>query len=411
MLQNEALAKNADRRLIVSMTSYPARIHAVARVLDTIYAQTHPADEIVLWLAEEQFPEKEAELPAELLDLVQDNRLTIGWCSNLKPHTKYFYAMQTYRDALIVTVDDDQLYPETLLENLYQSYLRHPNAVSAARVHLMILSEQGKVLPYGDWIKETDFCLDQPSMQLFATGVGGVLYPPELFRQELFNKEAILETCLRADDLWLKAVELISDIPVVVAQPFTDLRHVPGTQEEGLYHQNEYAGENDEQWQKISQWMDDHVEPGILTRKLTQSNIGVPILGIEALCAHMSAERAKHRKKMWEANAKLKKTYAEKSEINAKLKQTYAEKSEVNAKLKNAYAEKSEINAKLKQAYAEKSEINQKLQKSTELIRQQASQIELLNKQLQEEIARKTLRGKLNRILNFAKRLLGRSST
>ena len=398
------MSNTQSRRLVVSLTSYPARLGTLDQTLATLYSQTRQADEIVLWLAREQFPELEGEIPEALLRLVEEKKLTIRWCDDLKPHKKYFYALQEYRKDLIVTVDDDLLYPEHMLENLYQSWLRHPGAVSAVRAHLMLLSEAGEIRPYNEWIKETDVCRDQPSMQLFATGGAGALYPPELFPPETFDKAAVLETCLWADDLWLKAAELIADIPVVVAQPFEDLRYVPGTQEAGLYHQNEDANRNDTQLAAISAWMDAHVAPGVLTQKLTRSEIGVKLLGLDVLYAHFAAERAKMRQKLRTVNAKLKQTYGEKSEINAKLKQTYEEKSELSARLKRCGEEKSELNAKLQKTYAEKSELSAKLKQAYADKTERGQRIRELEQELAAERYAHTFKGRIERFLNFIKR-------
>lgn len=420
---------STTRRLIVSLTSYPARIGTLSMVLETIYAQTRQADEIVLWLAQEQFPEKEAQLPVELRVLIGEGRLTVRWCDDLKPHKKYYYTFQEHRNDLVVTIDDDILYPAYMLENLYQSYLRNPNAVSANRVHLMTITEQGRIMPYKDWIKETDVCLLQPSMQLLATGAAGVLYPVWLFRNELFDKEGIRETCLFADDLWLKAMELISNIPVVVAQQSEDLQFVPGSQKNALYHQNEDENQNDVQLAKISKWLDIHVEEGILVRKLMSSDIGVKIIGIEALCEHFGKERSTYKEKARALRAKLQQAYADKSGINTKLQQAYSEKSKINAKLQQAYSEKSEINAKLRQVYAEKSEINMKLHQtyaeksdiSAKLktayqeklergkqIKILEARIAELNEELQEEKARNSITKVVKNILKRIKNIFVR---
>ncbi len=406
------------RRIVVSLTSYPARLGTLDQTLATVYNQTRQADEVVLWLAREQFPGLEGELPQSLLQLVEEKKLTVRWCDDLKPHKKYFYALQEYREALVVTVDDDLLYPEHMLENLYQSWLRHPGAVSAVRAHLMLLSEAGEIRPYNEWIKETDVCQDQPSMQLFATGGAGALYPPELFPKETFDKDAVMENCLWADDLWLKAVQLIADIPVVVAQPFEELRYVPGTQEGGLYHQNEDANRNDTQLAAISAWMDNHVAPGVLAQKLTRSEIGVKLLGLDVLYAHFGAERAKTRQKLRTVNARLKQAYADKSERGVRIKElekekadmkatletAWLEKSELNAKLKQAYADKSEINAKLQKTYAEKSEINAKLKQAYADKSERGARIRELERELAAERYAHTFKGRIKRILNFLRR-------
>ena len=66
--------------LTVSLTSFPARIDGVSAILETIYSQTRRPDRVVLWLAKEQFPEKEAELPEALIQLTEENLLEIRWC-------------------------------------------------------------------------------------------------------------------------------------------------------------------------------------------------------------------------------------------------------------------------------------------------------------------------------------------
>lgn len=349
----ETMQKLVEKRLIVSLTTYPARVGTLSMVLDTIYAQTRQADAVILWLAEEQFPEREMDLPEDLRMLVREGRLTVRWCDDLKPHKKYFYALQEYTNDLVVTIDDDLLYPAHILDKLYQSFLLYPDAVSTVRAHLIVISESGEILPYENWIKETDACIYQPSMQLLATGGAGTLYPPGLFRKEMFDKEAIMETCLWADDLWLKAMQLVSDVPVVVAQPFEGLKYLPGSQVSALCHQNVDQNQNDVQFAKINDWLNFHFEQGILVKKLTTLDIGVKLLGIEALCRHFSNERKAFRSSMQMLRRKLQNTYDEKSEINAKLQRTYNEKSEINAKLQRTYKEKAERGFRIKELEAE----------------------------------------------------------
>jgi hypothetical protein len=45
-------------------------------------------------------------------------------------------------------------------------------------------------------------------------GVSSVLYPPHSLHEELFNKEAIIEQCLTADDVWLSCMALLKGTPI-----------------------------------------------------------------------------------------------------------------------------------------------------------------------------------------------------
>ena len=98
------LKKLKTRRIIVSLTSYPARIAGIAQMLESIYSQTRKADKIVLWLAEEQFPNKDDDLPDDLRKLQFEDKLEVRWCDDLKPHKKYFYALQEFTDDVVYNI-------------------------------------------------------------------------------------------------------------------------------------------------------------------------------------------------------------------------------------------------------------------------------------------------------------------
>ena len=239
--------------LVVSLTSYPARIHYVSTVVESILSQTRKPDLLVLWLAENQFLNREEDLPAELRDLIGKNQLQVRWCRDLKPHKKYYYAFQEYPDANVITVDDDLIYQNDTIELLQLSSIRHPKAVSAMRVHLMAVTGDGEILPYRLWVKETYAQPDTPNMQLTATGSGGILYPAGWYPEKLFDEKGISETCLNADDLWLKAWEMIQGYPVVLACKGRGIRVIPGSQESALWNMNQE--ENDSQFSRIIQYI------------------------------------------------------------------------------------------------------------------------------------------------------------
>lgn len=303
----ETMVQLVQRRVIVSLTTYPRRIHAIPQVLKSLYAQTRKADEIVLWLATEQFPNNEQDLPDELLQYVSEKKLTIRWCDDLKSHKKYFYAFQEYPDDIVITVDDDLIYSKTTIDALYRSYLLYPNAVSTARGHLMLLSKE-TIFPYDMWIQETDYCIHKPSMQLFATGVAGILYPPHLFRQEFFNKDVIMSCCPLADDLWLKAMQTVSEVPIVIACQHEALQYIPDTQNEALCHINVRQKQNDIQLSHIIQWVEETFGKDIFIRNLTETNVGEKILGLEAVSLLIDGERKQLRKKVTALESELSET-------------------------------------------------------------------------------------------------------
>ena len=203
-------------RTIVTLTSYPPRMQYVGRSLETIFSQTRTPDAVYLWLIASDFPEGLASLPEDVLAL-REKGLQIRFADiDLKVHNKYFWTLREHNDDIIITVDDDVLYRPNVLEKLLDSYKAHPEAVSAMRAHRITFDDEGAIKPYTEWVFEYAEDLSCPRMDLLATGVCGVLYPPHSLDSALMTIEDIQKLCIEADDIWLKIIELVNAIPVVV---------------------------------------------------------------------------------------------------------------------------------------------------------------------------------------------------
>lgn len=262
-------------KVFVNLTSFPARIKTVDQVIRSLQKQTIRVDKIVLWLAETQFPDHK--LPDSLTRLIGEDFI-IKWCDeDLRPHKKYYYAFKEQSDSINITVDDDIYYDRTTLESLLISYIEFPFAVSANRAHQITFNCNGKISPYSEWRRTVKFTR-YPSLNLFATGVGGVLYPPNIFSKDIFDIEGIKINCLDADDVWLKLHELASNVPVVLASENFKLNFVENSQEVALWKTNDKNHENDSQIQNSLKYLieEKHIDNLIQTIALmsAQCQIG-----------------------------------------------------------------------------------------------------------------------------------------
>lgn len=236
-------------KIIVSMTSYPARIDTVHLAIRSLLAQKTLPDKIVLWLCEADFPNREADFPQSLLDVLWHD-VEVRWVdTDLKPHKKYFWALQEFSEDYVITTDDDLLYRNTMISDLLAAHAEHPDAIAAVRTHLIMFNEDGTRTPYEQWIYEAPHyypkLIGVPSMRIFATNGAGTLYPPHLMPAATFDVQEIKKTCLTADDLWLKVMQVKAGIPVVAATGDQLLNYIPGTQgEEALCHRNTESGVN-----------------------------------------------------------------------------------------------------------------------------------------------------------------------
>ncbi len=251
---NKSEQMEKQSRVIVSLTTYPARIDRVHKTIDTLIRQTVKADMIVLWLAKEQFPDGESSLPAQLL-AQKEHGLRIEWCSDLKSYKKIIPAAEKWPEDIIITADDDIVYEINAIERLLESYRKHPNCVSTLRTHLIMFGDDGMPLPYDQWKAEYSGLIDQPLMALFPTTGAGTLFPPGVLPEEAFDSESFMKLCPMADDVWVKMMLTLAGVPVVLADTNTRLQYVDGTQQETLYAHNRI--ENDAQLRAILEVFND----------------------------------------------------------------------------------------------------------------------------------------------------------
>lgn len=253
-VSKDTLSIDKKSNVIVSLTTFPERIEYVHLAIRSILYQTKRPKKIVLWLGKEFFPLTEDDLPSSLLEL-KPQGLEIEFCIDIKAHTKYFYAFQKYPEDLIVTVDDDIIYPKNLLEVLLDTHQKYPNCVVANRVRNVEI-EDNNFKPYREW-KINSLNVSNPSKKILATGVSGVLYQPKLFLKSTFDIEGIKKTNCIGDDIWLKAAQIISNIPVVYTNFFKRaFIEIPDTQKQSLFKKNVFENENDRQIKEVFDYFD-----------------------------------------------------------------------------------------------------------------------------------------------------------
>ncbi len=131
---------------------------------------------------------------------------------DIKSHKKYFEVMKKYRDYAIITINDDIIYSNDLIESLYNSYLQNPNCIHARCVH-KIMREDDKILPFDKWLKEYKFELN-PSFSLFAISEGGILFPPNILNISDENLNGIYKFIL-AEDIYLKYISRERNIKII----------------------------------------------------------------------------------------------------------------------------------------------------------------------------------------------------
>lgn len=199
----------ATPKIYISLTSYEPRFKTLLPCLKSLLNQDLKPDGIFVWLEC-----KETEFPNELKKLSEYGINYNYNYNDIKPHKKYFYAIQKLPNDIIITVDDDAIYSTDLVSSLYKTHLKYPDCICARRVHKIARKHNRQLFPYEDW-KFNYTNSRKPSYDLIATGVGGVLYPPNSLPSVAFNADDIIKNCLYADDIWLKFYENLNNKKVV----------------------------------------------------------------------------------------------------------------------------------------------------------------------------------------------------
>ena len=201
-----------DKDLIISLTSFPERMYEIHYTLYSLLTQSVKPGQVILWLAREQFPNLEKDIPQKVLKL-QENGLKIEWTENTYSYKKLIPALEKYPNNVIVTSDDDIFYEKDWLKKLLNGYKDNKNCIVCHRAHKIKLTKGG-IAPYKKWKKKING--SKPSYLNFLTGAGGVLYPPSIFYKDVLNKQIFEELAPKADDVWFWAMAVMNNTKIFV---------------------------------------------------------------------------------------------------------------------------------------------------------------------------------------------------
>ncbi len=206
--------ENVPGGIVVSLTSYPARMYDIHYAIHSLLSQTEKPERVVLWLGEDRFPGGEKSVPGPVLDLKRRG-LEIRFCKDVRSFTKLLPALKAFPDKSIVTADDDIYYPPDWLAGLSDARKRDGRSIWSYRSRAIREDGEGGLLPYRQCPIATPDV--PPSFTNLLTGVGGVLYPPGSLHRDVFDEEAWLRTTPHNDDIWFWAMALRAGTKIGIA--------------------------------------------------------------------------------------------------------------------------------------------------------------------------------------------------
>lgn len=226
---------------IVSLTSYGRRLNDVYLAIEAIAAGSVRPERIILWVDD---LDPSTIVAGPLHRLIQRG-LEVRRCANLGPHKKYFPMLEEMVDEsrrLLVTADDDVLYPRWWLARLLEKASAHPGEIVCYRAHRIRVEDRG-LAPYVQWQP----CWGRSaSVVNFSTGVSGVAFPHELVVALAQAGLEFMSLAPMADDIWIHSAAVRAGIPVRQVHRWPrNFPDVPGSQAVGLLHVNVSGSGND----------------------------------------------------------------------------------------------------------------------------------------------------------------------
>ncbi len=239
-LEEVTQSLNNEVPVIISLTTIPSRLQKVHITIRSILTQNPKPQKVVLWINQDH----KSLIPDSLKKLQSDSfeiRFTHLHCS----HKKLIHSLKAFPEFIIVTSDDDCIYRQGWLKALYETHLKYPEYIIAHRIRCIKKDENNNYLPYKKWLCDP---ADDPK-SMMAIGAEGVLYPPDIFPEIIFDEKLFLELAPKADDLWFKAVALSNNIMYKQAEN-SPKETIPiiGTQKISLKKENINKDKNRTQW-------------------------------------------------------------------------------------------------------------------------------------------------------------------
>lgn len=192
----------SDEKIIVSLTSWSKRISNIPKVIDSILENTTLPDIIVINLSLQEFPNKENDIPNEVVKYIKKHEIEIIWSEkNDKAYKKFIPTMLKYPNDAIICIDDDFIYPKDFISTFVKKHKEFPkNPLSGNDVFIWgIKAHCGcaslvKKRYFGPYIEELldEKCIEIGTSDIFFTLCAALNYSDYIYvgKQFFFNMES-----------------------------------------------------------------------------------------------------------------------------------------------------------------------------------------------------------------------------
>lgn len=194
--------------IILSFTTTPDRIHHIEPMLQSLKRQKALGQRIWLWLCHHYSRSGQTMSKTQVPDFVHKYGVEVHFTEDFGSNTKLLPTVQAIQDpdTILITVDDDTLYPEHWLEGLVQATKKDSSRAYGYRGKIFTPKRAGfffrPTLKYKNTKTVMPGAKEMSQLVDLLTGVWGICYRRSFFTESYLN----LDQCpaaLHNDDIWV----------------------------------------------------------------------------------------------------------------------------------------------------------------------------------------------------------------
>lgn len=202
-------------KYVITMTSWTQRIQYVAASIRKTFdvfssAMQKNPDYFYLWLAEVEFPNKEKDLSAELLQVIDTYSIRLRWTKENEYCFKRWHVYPEHFNDTVISVDDDMTFTPDQIRAGIRYAEQYPNAIiDLAHLYYANVFNHSMHKELIHWFE------DKPS---FYTNLAGqCIVPPRCFPVEVMGEQLLdlrMKLCNKCDETWLNPFLVRNEIKV-----------------------------------------------------------------------------------------------------------------------------------------------------------------------------------------------------
>lgn len=126
-------------KIYISLTTIKNRVNYLPQVIESLLGQNLKADLIFLNVSKEAYlldeGISETDIPAEVLNWKKEGLVKVNFVKNTGPYRKLLPVLQEKyeENCIIVTADDDVIYPPDWLEKMIKTSQEYPDSIISYR--------------------------------------------------------------------------------------------------------------------------------------------------------------------------------------------------------------------------------------------------------------------------------------